>query len=363
MISAAHAQCPDGQCPLPSESAPTFGQRVDTAPFASVSCRVQNQTAGSIESGSGTVIASDNERALVLTCHHLFDGRVGRIACAFLDGAELPAKLIASDPAHDLALLELESPRPRHAAVAAAQSGRWLTTCGFGTSGQLRAIRGQLVGTAQTDGSQFASLRIAATVISGDSGGGVFDERGELCGVVWGVRDGVAYATPLPAIRDLLASQSRQNAKAGRPPATLSPLSPLGEFDRHAAWRAGVDVRLEQLADRIDEVRQAIPDRLTIPPPVDVAPQIERRVAERIDELRGEVTRELKSTVVSIVRDRLSALPATGPTLTTIVAGGASIASPLGLAIIAGAWLLRRRGLGGPRTGGFREPTEQAGPR
>ncbi len=331
----AIAQCPGGVCPITSPSRPSFlGQQIDPAPYAAVSCRVQNTTSHGTQLGSGTAIDLGDNRSYVLTCHHLFREQVGNIRCQFTNGEAATAQVVATNPAHDLALLALDTPRDTQATLSDQSTTGSLTACGFGMNGRLRAIRGPLVGTANTTGATFPSLRVAATVMSGDSGGGLFDQHGQLCGVIWGVREGIAYATPREPINALIApfrSHPRQNVDDPDD-------QPTPPFDAAAAWRSGVDTRLDQLASRIEDLRSAIPDPLAMPPPTDPLPQVENRLSE----FRSQVFSEVRSRTIEMVREHIANIPAAW-SLVQLATGGLSLASPIGIGLVAGAWLLRRR--------------------
>ncbi|RIK71851.1 MAG: hypothetical protein DCC67_20070, partial [Planctomycetota bacterium] len=97
-------------------------------------------------------------------------------------------------------------------------SGGSLRACGFGGSGQYRCLSGAALGCSQRPGQQ--SVRIAGAVRSGDSGGGVFDDRGRLCAVVWGAADGVTYAStgrPLQQFLSRLLAPSRLGRAESQP--------------------------------------------------------------------------------------------------------------------------------------------------
>src|SRR5690606_977614 len=68
-----------------------------------------------------------------------------------------------------------------------------MTACGFGPSGAYRCAAGPVLGYSEGPGQ--TSVRIGGAVRSGDSGGGVFDNRGRLVAVVWGESGGVTYAS------------------------------------------------------------------------------------------------------------------------------------------------------------------------
>src|SRR5690606_4683962 len=76
------------------------------------------------------------------------------------------------------------------------------------------------------------ALRLAIPVEQGDSGGGVFDQRGQLVAVVWGGRPGEAYATYGMPLRRII---ERALGAAPAPPRRVVPLS---QHDTHHAERS-----------------------------------------------------------------------------------------------------------------------------
>ena len=160
------------------------------------SCRIHNQLAGGANVGSGTLIdvTSNGERGLVLTCAHLFTEGTGQVVVEFPDGRRHGALVVAIDQQADLAALEIARPGASAAAVnqQVAATSR-LTACGFGPSGVYRCVAGPVLGYSEGPGQ--TSVRIGGAVRSGDSGGGVFDNRGRLVAVVWGESGGVTYAS------------------------------------------------------------------------------------------------------------------------------------------------------------------------
>ncbi|MCC6493087.1 MAG: trypsin-like peptidase domain-containing protein [Pirellulales bacterium] len=204
----------------PSQSA---AAELTSAPPASA-CRIHNVLAGGATNiGSGTLVdvAPDGRRGLVLTCGHLFTEGAGQIVVEFPDGARHGALLAAIDRQADLAALEIASPgrTPASLSTAAEPSGT-LRAGGFGPRGEYRSVNGPVVGYSQSLGQE--SVRLSGAVRSGDSGGGVFDDAGRLCGVVWGEAGGESYASTGGPLRRFLSGLLGPNAAAGNASARVA---------------------------------------------------------------------------------------------------------------------------------------------
>jgi hypothetical protein len=203
------------------------GTRV--AQFPSSSCRITNHLPGGvINLGSGTLIdvSADLQRGLILTCAHLFTEGTGTIIVAFPGRPTHGARLLALDKSADLAALTIARPPIAPSALALEIApADILTACGFGATGEFRAITAPIVGTAQSSGQ--VSLQLRGAVRSGDSGGGVFDSSGRLVAVAWGEAGGVTYAStgaPLRSFLERIAGRatSRLPAISQQQPATLA---------------------------------------------------------------------------------------------------------------------------------------------
>ena len=173
--------------------------------FQASVCRITNQHQGTADLGSGTLIdkTADGGEGLVLTCAHLFRDGVGTVLVRFADGQTHRAKLIAVDHQADLAALAIASPTGSPAAVAPEQNtAGQFHACGYGPHGVYRCAVGPSAGEAVSEGQ--VSLLIADAVRPGDSGGGVFDEQGQLVAVIWGTVEGVTYASHGQPLRRFL---------------------------------------------------------------------------------------------------------------------------------------------------------------
>lgn len=168
-------------------------------------CRVHNRLATFNNVGSGTLVdkTDDGREGLVLTCAHLFSEGVGTVVVEFPGGKTHGAKLVTIDHEADLAALAISNPDCERAQVAfEIQPTAQLQACGFGPHGEYRCAQGAVVGEANNTGQ--TSVLVGDEVRSGDSGGGVFDEQGNLVAVVWGGAGGVTYASSGAPLRRFL---------------------------------------------------------------------------------------------------------------------------------------------------------------
>lgn len=167
--------------------------------------------------GSGVIISEDG---YIVTNNHVIEGS-SRITVTLKDGTQHQAKLIGTDAKTDLAVLKIEATS--------------LTAATIGTSSNIAVGQdaivignplGQLGGTVTNgiisaldreitfeDGTVMSLLQTNAAVNPGNSGGGLFNNKGELVGVVnakssgTGI-EGIGFAIPIdtakPIIEDLI---------------------------------------------------------------------------------------------------------------------------------------------------------------
>lgn len=245
----ALSQCGPNGCRVapPPSAGPTTHRSI---------ARIVHQERGGASLGSGALIAVVEGVGYVLTCAHLFDGP-GATEVR-LDGQSAGAEVIAIDRRHDLALLRLDRVIGEPIDVASEPPSGVLSACGFGSSGQLRCVRGPITGQAVASGAQSPSLRLRGAVRSGDSGGPVFDSAGRLVAVVWGQRGGETFAMFGAPLRAILA-------KVPRPRGALRPVE---RSPRQGMPADGASVNSEDLeslsADmdrRFDELRRELSQR------------------------------------------------------------------------------------------------------
>lgn len=209
-------QCGPNGCPPPPGG---WGQRVPTAApaedrgaltipeavrsAAASMVRVIHDEGGPRSIGSGVVVHHEGEVSYVLTCAHLFTTP----GCTFvrLGQQQLPAQIVQLDRGNDVTLLRVDG-RLSAAAIPYVDTPNGpLYAGGFGGDGRARLVGYQIRGETIADGASAPSVVISGQVRSGDSGGPVFTERGEVVGVVWGAASGETYAMHRGPVRAILA--------------------------------------------------------------------------------------------------------------------------------------------------------------
>ena len=126
--------CPDGVCR--PQFVPRTPRTAETPHPAVV--RIANENGRVRVFGSGTLVAADQTRGLVVSCAHLFREFTGKICVTFASGEAFEARLLDVDEHHDLSALEISLPsaRPVKVAVNAPRVGDPLVSCGYGPHGQ-----------------------------------------------------------------------------------------------------------------------------------------------------------------------------------------------------------------------------------
>lgn len=152
------------------------------APFGGPGGQQMQQRSNAL--GSGFVVSADG---LIVTNNHVIEG-ADEIEIEFYSGARLPAKLVGTDPTTDIAVLKVEADNPlpfvQFGDSDAARVGDWVLALGnplgqgfSATTGIVSAKSRALTGTyddfIQTD----------AAINRGNSGGPLFNLRGEVIGV------------------------------------------------------------------------------------------------------------------------------------------------------------------------------------
>lgn len=327
------------QSPQPAGWAlPTGGQRVVAA-----TVRICHTGPKGVSLGSGTLIAHEGEYSYVLTCSHLFDEGPGKTTVE-REEQRTWSRVIARDRPHDLALLQTGRLRGDPVDIADPSADEVLYACGFGQGGTMRAIRGRIAGYSKAVGAEHNNVRIRGSVRRGDSGGPLFNAGGQLVGVVWGQRDGESYAMHGGPIRRVL----------GR----LFPVI----AERRRAAREGRSRPMP--VERSDPIAQAPPIPRQQPAPIWQTPT---GPPPRIDtgqpappktpnpEQRPENSNDWAARLAGLALWSL-------PKLATL---GAGVGSPIGVGLIAAAWLRRRRESRQPpeqRRGGQEAPRDDGFP-
>jgi hypothetical protein len=152
---------------------------------------------GAMSFGSGTLVdVRDGYGIVVTNCHVVRDAR-GPIEVIFPGGFTSKARILKVDADWDLAALVIWQPPvdPVKIATTAPQPGDPLTICGYGP-GIYRSATGrctQYYAPREDFPQQMVELNVEAR--QGDSGGPIFNSRGELAGVLFGAGQGTTLGS------------------------------------------------------------------------------------------------------------------------------------------------------------------------
>ncbi|MCI4588677.1 Do family serine endopeptidase [Sphingobium sp. BYY-5] len=200
----------------------------------------QPQTRQAQSLGSGFIISADG---YIVTNNHVVSAgaegaTVDSITVTLTNKEEYPAKLIGRDPATDLAVLKIEAKKPlpfvKFGDSTKARVGDWVIAIGnpFALSGTVTAGIISAVHRG-TGGTYDKFIQTDASINQGNSGGPMFDMRGNVIGInsqilsPSGGNVGIGFAIPseqaAPIVDTLRKGQSIKRGYLG------VQISPLGE--------------------------------------------------------------------------------------------------------------------------------------
>ncbi|MEM9452711.1 MAG: trypsin-like peptidase domain-containing protein [Myxococcota bacterium] len=208
--------------------------------------------------GSGFIIDAEG---LVVTNHHVIDG-ASQVQVRLSDGRRFDAQVVGSDPATDLALLDLSdglSDADALPAVTLGQSktlevGDWVVALGNPMGLDHSATVGIISGKGRGSlglyrDSYIDFLQTDADIAPGSSGGPLFNLRGEVVGINTAVGSGLrpGFAIPVDQARQIV-EQLRDRGEvvrgwlgAGNVPGATEPGATIGSvYEGTPAERAGL---------------------------------------------------------------------------------------------------------------------------
>lgn len=160
-------------------SCATFGQGHMTPArlrvLADAAVKVETATSW----GSGTAIGART----VLTCEHVVHGTKAKtitIKTTLADGSSdiIPAQVIKADEKHDLALLYVDGDLPHYAKVADVDVEDFVKVWKISSpGGDDRTVSEEIVNKTSDDPMMW---RLTGSEMKGSSGGGIFDDNGDL---------------------------------------------------------------------------------------------------------------------------------------------------------------------------------------
>lgn len=193
-------------------AAALLAKPLDRVPLAQMPhpavARVVAQERGAESHGSGTLVDVREDCGLVITNWHVIRDAVGDITVRFPNGFTSPARVRKVDKDWDLAALVIWRPpiEPVSIARLTPRRGDLLTIAGYGP-GPYRAATGRCIQYV-SPGIRFPPEMVELSVEArqGDSGGPIFNERGELAGVLFGAAQGTTTGSYCGRVRTFLTS-------------------------------------------------------------------------------------------------------------------------------------------------------------
>jgi hypothetical protein len=158
--------------------------------------------------GSGTLVDARDQYGLVVTNWHVVRDSKGKVEVVFPSGFRSQARPLKVDKDWDLAALVIWRPpiEPVHISTLPPRPGDLLTIHGYG-QGQYRIATGhctQFYAPKENFPCEMVELDVEAR--QGDSGGPIFNDRGEIAGVLFGAGEGTTIGSFAPRVQCFLAS-------------------------------------------------------------------------------------------------------------------------------------------------------------
>jgi serine protease Do len=227
----------------------------------------QPQTREAQSLGSGFIISADG---IVVTNNHVISppdsrAKLEAITVTLADGTEYEADVVGADAASDLAVLKIRSnttfPFVKFGDSAATRVGDWVVAIGnpFGLGGTVTAgIISAVYRNTGQGGAYDRYLQTDASINRGNSGGPLFDMRGNVIGInnaifsPSGGSVGIGFAIPAeiaaPIVETLRAGQEIQRGYLG---VRLQPI------DEDLAASLGLPKRRGELVQMVEETAPA----------------------------------------------------------------------------------------------------------
>ncbi len=173
--------------------------------------------------GSGFVVSADG---IVVTNHHVIDG-ADEIEVVFQDGKRFPATLKGSDQKTDIAVLKVDADAPlayvKFGESDSTEVGDWVLAIGnpFGLGGTVTAGIVSARGRDIQSGPYDDFIQIDAPINRGNSGGPLFNMRGEVIGVNSAIYSptggsvGIGFSIPSDMVQNIV-TQLKDNGVVER---------------------------------------------------------------------------------------------------------------------------------------------------
>ena len=232
ILALSHARRVLGQAPSVSPSSPALADADQPHPAVA---RIRSLESNATSFGTGTLIYRQGNQGILVTNDHVIRDAQDDILVTFPNGFRSSAKVIIRDPRWDLAALLIWSPEIDPVVITGqpAKPGDRLTIAGYG-SGRYRSVSGicsQYVSPGANLPHEMVELRAVAR--NGDSGGPIFNQKGELAGVLFGAGwrstsgsySGRVQKFLNPVIQRMQSTQTKESTTVTAPAAKITGLN------------------------------------------------------------------------------------------------------------------------------------------
>ncbi|MBO4770509.1 MAG: trypsin-like peptidase domain-containing protein [Clostridia bacterium] len=177
--------------------------------------------------GSGIIISSTDDGSFIITCAHVIEGAT-KVTVTLSDGTEYEAVATACDTITDIGFIKINVKGLKTATVGDSDKivvaedviaiGNPLGELGGSvTSGIISALEREI----QIDGLKYKLIQTSAEISPGNSGGGLFNMKGELIGVVNAKSvgedvEGLGFAIPINGALKIFTELVKNGRVAGR---------------------------------------------------------------------------------------------------------------------------------------------------
>ena len=250
----------DGQTVLTPEEIYAANLGAVVGVNGNVDTNVWGYTVKNAVSGSGFVISSNATTSYILTNYHVIDG-VSDITVFFADGKSYDATLVGGEADNDIAVLKIDVGNLQTVVLGDSDTlnvgenvyaiGNPLGELTFTFTGGYVSAKDRSV--TMSDGTVMNMLQTDTAINSGNSGGPLFNEYGQVVGIVSAKLsssssskasvEGLGFAIPINDVKDMITSIMEHGYVTGKPNVGIL-MSDINE----AAQRYGVPAGAEVLA-------------------------------------------------------------------------------------------------------------------
>ncbi len=201
------------------------GQSVVSIQTETIVSDMFNQTQEVIGAGSGVIISEDG---LIITNNHVVNGAQS-VLVTLLDGRQLKAEVLGADATTDVALLRVEASDLVPAVLAdfdTVEVGDFCLAIGNPTGELSGTVTDGIVSALEREitieGTPMTLMQMSAPVNPGNSGGGLFNDQGELIGIVNAKSggdgiEGLGFAIPINEAMEVAEDLLEHGYVQGRP--------------------------------------------------------------------------------------------------------------------------------------------------